>query len=95
MSVICILMGVVALVSRDDTVCDNEKTQDALLKWAKRLPFGAMVLWVLFALTPSSKTIAMMVVIPKIVDSKVVQQDLPEIYDLALKALKEQLTPKK
>lgn len=36
----------------------------------------------------------MMVVIPKLAESKVVQQDLPEVYDLALKALKEQLTHK-
>jgi len=95
MSVICFLVGIIALVSRDDTICDNEKTQEAILKWAKRLPFGAVALWVFFAFIPSSKTIAMMVIIPKIADSKAVQQDLPEIYDLAIKALKEQLTPKK
>lgn len=41
---------------------------------------------------PSSKTIAMMVVIPEIAHSKVVQQDLPDIYNAAVKALKDQLT---
>ncbi len=40
---------------------------------------------------PSSKTIAMMVVIPEIAHSKVVQQDLPDIYNAAVKALKDQL----
>jgi len=32
-----------------------------------------------------------MVVIPEIAHSKVVQQDLPDIYDAAVKTLKEQL----
>ena len=40
---------------------------------------------------PSSKTIAMMVIIPEIAHSKVVQQDLPDIYNAAVKALKDQL----
>ena len=44
---------------------------------------------------PSSKTIAMMVIIPKIAESSVVKQDLPDLYDIAIKTLKEQLTPKK
>lgn len=45
-------------------------------------------------LMPSSKTIAMMVIIPKLAESKALQQDIPELYDLALKSLKEQITPK-
>jgi len=42
---------------------------------------------------PTSKTIAMMVVLPKIVDSKVIQQDLPDIYNAAMEALKAALKP--
>ena len=45
------------------------------------------------AFIPRSNTIAMMYVLPEIANSKVVQQDLPEIYDAAMKALKEQLKP--
>jgi hypothetical protein len=34
----------------------------------------------------------MMVVIPEIAKSKMMQQDLPDIYNAAVKALKDQLT---
>ena len=44
-------------------------------------------------LTPSSNTVAMMVIIPQIADSKVIQQDLPDLYNAAIKALKDNLTP--
>lgn len=42
-------------------------------------------------LVPSSNTIAMMVVIPKIAESKAIQQDLPDIYNAAVEALKSSL----
>lgn len=45
-------------------------------------------------LTPSSQTVAMMVVIPKIADSKVIQEDIPSLYEAALEALKEQIKKK-
>mgnify|MGYP003343747700 CR=1 FL=1 len=41
--------------------------------------------------TPSSNTIAMMVVIPEIAHSKAVQQDLPDVYNAAVEAVKSQL----
>lgn len=41
--------------------------------------------------TPSSKTIAIMVIAPAIVNSDPIQKDLPEIYNAAVDALKEQL----
>lgn len=40
---------------------------------------------------PSSKTIALMVVLPAIEQSKVIQQDLPDIYNLAVEQLKVKL----
>lgn len=59
--------------------------------WAVRLVSG-LLFWVgLSAFLPSSNTIAMMVIIPEIAHSKVVQQDLPDIYNAAVKALKDQL----
>jgi uncharacterized membrane protein YccC len=45
-------------------------------------------------ITPSSRTIAMMYAIPAIVNSEPIQQDLPELYDMAVKSLKDQLAPK-
>ncbi len=47
------------------------------------------------ALLPTSNTIAMMVIIPRISESKVIQQDLPDIYNAAISALKKQLTQEK
>ena len=44
-----------------------------------------------FALMPSSKTIAMMYVLPRIAESKAVQTDLPELYEAAMAALKDQI----
>ena len=53
--------------------------------------FATFVFTILSVFTPSSKTLAMMVVIPEIAHSKVVQQDLPDIYNAAVEALKSQL----
>lgn len=47
--------------------------------------------WALAVLIPSSKTIAMMVAIPAIANSEPIQKDLPELYQLAKEALKEQI----
>ena len=46
-------------------------------------------------LIPSSKTIAMMVAIPAIANSEPIQKDLPELYQLAKEALKEQIVGSK
>lgn len=67
----------------------------SMRKWGRRLIIISAALGILQAMIPSSNTIAMMVVIPKIAESKVIQQDLPEMYDIAIKALKEQISPKK
>lgn len=50
--------------------------------------------WIAYAVLPSSKTVATMVILPVIVNSEPIQKDLPEIYDLAIKALKEQIGAK-
>jgi len=90
-----VVFGILSLCARSSDADASEETKKSLLSWTKRMGVFTTIVGIIFTLTPTSKTIAMMVIIPKIVDSKVVQQDLPEIYDLALKALKEQLTPKK
>lgn len=46
-------------------------------------------------ITPDSKTFGMMIVVPAIANSAPIQKDLPEIYNLAVEALKEKLAPKK
>ncbi len=46
---------------------------------------------VLSVLIPDSKTIAAMVIIPAIVESEVIREDLPELYDAAMSKLKSEL----
>jgi len=43
-------------------------------------------------LIPSSDAIAMMIVVPKLVNSEIVQKDIPELYNIALSAFKKELT---
>jgi hypothetical protein len=62
-------------------------------KWATVSGTVAAIFAILGALVPTSKTIAMMVVIPAIANSKVIQQDLPDIYNAAVEALKSSLKP--
>lgn len=44
-----------------------------------------------YVFVPRSNTIAMMVVIPEIAQSKVIQEDLPDLYNTAIEALKSSL----
>jgi len=41
---------------------------------------------------PSSRTIALMYVLPRVADSEAIQRDVPELYRLAVDALKAELT---
>ena len=41
---------------------------------------------------PSSRTIALMYVLPRVAESDVIQRDVPELYRLAIDALKSELT---
>lgn len=45
-------------------------------------------------LIPDSKTIAMMLIVPEIAQSKVIQQDVPELYNMAIEALKSTMQTK-
>lgn len=73
-------------------ICEDFKlTAKSALKAIKI----ALPVALLAALIPSSKTIAMMVAIPAIANSEPIQKDLPELYQLAKEAIKEQLLPKK
>lgn len=61
---------------------------------SKAVPWGIGLSLATSLLTPSSKTIAMMIVIPAIADSKVIQQDVPDLYNAAVEAIKDQLKKK-
>lgn len=78
----------------------NDLKENTLAKlkqvWGVCRNVAIAALLVLFAqsLIPSSKTIAMMAIIPAITNGSVVQKDIPELYDAAKEAavslLKEQ-----
>lgn len=64
------------------------KTLGGILKWL--IPvwlFG--VIGTLFI--PTSKQMAMIYIVPQITESQVVKQDIPELYDLGVNALKDWL----
>jgi hypothetical protein len=46
-----------------------------------------------FAFIPSTKTVAAAVIAPAIVNSKIVQQDIPELYNIGIERLKEAIKP--
>jgi hypothetical protein len=58
---------------------------------AKRVFLLFLVFALLRIATPSSNTVAMMVVIPKIAQSQVIQQDVPDLYNAAVSALKSKI----
>lgn len=64
----------------------------SLAKITRRITVPVLILSCMLAtFMPPSKTIAMMYVIPEIANSAVIKQDVPEIYNLAVDALKDQL----
>ncbi len=76
-----------------------EKEAVIALKRTRRVTTIVLVIGVLSytasCFLPSSKTIAMMVALPAIANSEPIQKDLPELYQLAKDALKEQIAGKK
>jgi len=60
--------------------------------WLRRAVAGVVlgvVCLVVRAFTPSSDTWAMMQIIPMIADSKVIKEDIPDIYNAAISRLKQ------
>ena len=69
----------------------SESTHASIKKYVFRLHIPLLIfLTISKCLLPSSKTCAMIIAVPAIIDSKPIQKDLPEIYDMAVNALKEQ-----
>lgn len=87
-----VIVGGIALLI---AIMEEQEKDHFVMIWAKRIFQIGIGFCIFGTFIPSSKTIAMMVVIPEITHSKAVEKDLPELYDLAMKALKEQLAPKK
>jgi FtsH-binding integral membrane protein len=67
----------------------------SIIPVARKLMISGILGLFVSVFLPSSKTTAAMVVIPAIIESKAIQQDLPEIYNAAVDALKAQLKDSK
>jgi len=85
---ICLLCWIMASVDGQES--DVKKIKP----FTKRVLLWLVVFVIPFSLTPSSKDFAMIYAIPKIIDSKAIKQDLPEIYDMAIKQLKKKIIDK-
>ena len=70
----------------------EHKTMGGVLKWL--IPVWLIgIIGTLFV--PTSKQMAMIYVVPQITESQVVKQDIPELYDLGINALKDWLKKNK
>ena len=77
--------------------CEEQIDSDATLikKFASRV-LKILSILLIFALSgstfvPTSKEMAMIYVVPHLAESQVIKQDIPEIYDLGMNALKDWL----
>jgi len=60
----------------------------------KKFFWWIVLLGALIVVVPTSKEFAMIYVIPKVANSQVIQKDVPELYQMAVDALKEKLVEK-
>lgn len=89
----CILFGITVISSIVLlVVCFEDNFEYRVFrafKWSISLcVFGGLIA----IFMPTSKIIAMMTVIPKIAQSTVIQKDLPELYSVAIEALKQKIS---
>mgnify|MGYP003291406560 CR=1 FL=1 len=68
-----------------------DEEQEPYKKWFKREAITAVIAVLILTFVPSSKEMAMIYVVPSIAESQVVKQDIPELYDLGVDALKDWL----
>ena len=82
-AVICIVVS--TFPELDEEVANRSR------KKGSRAFLISMALFLSATLIPSSNTVAMMVIVPRIAESKVLQQDVPDIYNAAVQAVKDAL----
>lgn len=93
-TVISIIISIITHVAILEGTYTKEATIEAWHKhkkarWTSYLSVIACVLVLVF--TPTTKEMAMIYAVPAITRSDVVREDLPELYDYGVKALKQQL----
>lgn len=69
----------------------DKKDIKVIKKYTKISAILVLFFIILTVLTPTSKEMAMIYVVPHLSESQVVKQDIPEVYDLGVKALKDWL----
>lgn len=78
------------ITSKVDDTCEEPIKKVASILFKIITPIWVIaIIGVLF--TPTSKEMAMIYVVPQITESQVVKQDIPELYDLGVNALKDWL----
>ena len=85
-----VLLLIFFVASKVDDSCEEPVKRAISILFKTVTPiwlFG--LIGVLF--TPTSKEMAMIYVVPQITESQVVKQDIPELYDLGVNALKDWL----
>lgn len=63
-------------------------------RWFRSVGIVAAIIGVAALFAPSSRTIALMYVLPRVAESDAIQRDVPELYRLAIDALKAELSEK-
>jgi len=99
--IVSLVLLVMSLAASETSSYNSKERNDEITAAAtaffrtKFLPcFAISVFACLFtSAIPSTKTIAVMYVVPTIENSKPFQQDLPELYQMGVEALKAQLAP--
>jgi len=86
------VIGIGAIMAGPIAGKTNDKSEAvSLSRTGKRLLALGCIFGLFSALMPKSDAVALIYVIPRIAESQAVQQDLPEVYKMAIKKLKETL----
>lgn len=101
--VISLVISLLAIITKYDNLPDKDgrffgedERRYKLASWWMKRAFCLAVLFIpLAGLMPNTKTLAAMYIVPKVFESKVVKEDVPELYDLALEAVKRSLVSNK
>lgn len=87
-SIIAFIIGFIMWISNLDY---NEEYCEAGKKITKATGIIATLALTIGLFVPTSKEMAMIYVVPHLAESQVVKQDIPELYDLGVNALKDWL----
>lgn len=93
-TVVAIILSIIIHVVILEGTVTKEETIEAWHKYKKTRWFSYLSIIVcvlVLVFTPTTKEMAMIYAVPAITRSDVVREDLPELYDYGVKALKQQL----